>query len=70
MNKRRRSNWYIYVITLIVSFIILGFFVSSIWDSLFPASKDVGSYTVGGADYRPSAEVQTTVLLMISEMNA
>lgn len=70
MSVKRKSNWYIYVITLIVSFIILGFFVSSIWDSLFPASKDAGSYTVGGADYRPSAEIQTTVLLMLSEMKA
>lgn len=70
MSVKRKSNWYIYVITLIISFVLLGLFVSSIWDSLFPASKDAATYTVGGADYRPSAEIQTTVLVMLSEMKA
>lgn len=70
MSVKRKSNWYIYVITLIISFVLLGLFVSSIWDSLFPASKDAASYTVGGADYRPSAEIRKTVLVMLSEMKA
>lgn len=68
---KRKSNWYIYVITLIVSFVILGFFVSSIWESLFPAARDSESvFNVNSADYRPSAEIHPTVLVMLSEMKA
>ena len=40
MAVKRKSNWYIYLIALIISFVVLGFFVSSIWDSLFPALKN------------------------------
>ncbi len=70
-SMKRKSNWYIYVITLVVSFAILGFFVSTIWDSLFPASRDSQSgFNVNSADYRPSAEIRTTVLVMLSEMKA
>ncbi len=68
---KRKSNWYIYVITLIVTFVILGFFVSSIWDSLFPASRDAESaFSVNSADYRPSADIHPTILVMLSEMKA
>ncbi len=71
MKARRKSNWYIYVITLIISFVLLGFFVSTIWDSLFPTEKDAESaYSVNNTDYRPSADIQFTALLMLSEMKA
>ncbi len=71
MEMKRKSNWYIYVITLALTFVILGFFVSSIWDSLFPASRDAESaFSVNSADYRPSAEIRPVILLMLSEMKA
>ncbi len=71
MKERRKSNWYIYVITLIVSFVLLGFFVSSIWDKLFPTEKDAqNAYSVNNADFRPSEDVQITALIMLSEMKA
>ena len=71
MKVRRKSNWYIYVITLIISFALLGFFVSSIWDSLFPTEKDADSaYSVNNADFRPSADIKLNFLVMLSEMKA
>ena len=71
MKIRRKSNWYIYVITLIISFALLGFFVSSIWDSLFPTEKDAQSaYSVNNADFRPSADIKVNILIMLSEMKA
>lgn len=71
MKVKRKSNWYIYVITLIISFVVLGFFVSSIWDSLFPTEKDAESaYSVNNADYRPSDKIRLTAVIMLSEMKA
>lgn len=71
MKAKRKSNWYIYVITLIISFVVLGFFVSSIWDSLFPTENDAeNAYSVNNADYRPSADVTLTAVIMLSEMKA
>ena len=71
MKVRRKSNWYIYVITLIIAFVLLGFFVSTIWDSLFPTEKDAESaYSVNNADFRPSADIKVNILLMMSEMKA
>ncbi len=71
MKVKRKSNWYIYVITLIISFVLLGFFVSSIWDSLFPTEKDAESaYSVNNADFRPSADIKINFLVMLAEMKA
>ncbi|MBQ8843050.1 MAG: LCP family protein [Ruminiclostridium sp.] len=71
MNSKRKSNWYIYLITLIASFVILGFFVSKIWDSLFPTENDSeNAYSVNNTDYRPSADIKLTALVMLSEMKA
>lgn len=70
MAVKRKSNWYIYLIALIISFVMLGLFVSSIWDSLFPASDDAASYSVSHADYRPSPDIEPTFLLMLSDMKA
>ena len=36
MSVRRKSNWYIYLIALIVSFAGLGLFVAGIWSTIFP----------------------------------
>ncbi len=71
MKAKRKSNWYIYLITLIVSFVILGFFVTKIWDSLFPTENDSeNAYSVNNSDYRPSADIKLTALIMLSEMKA
>lgn len=70
MAVKRKSNWYIYLIALIISFVLLGLFVSSIWDSLFPASDDAASYSVSHADFRPSPDIEPTYLLMLSDMKA
>jgi len=71
MKNRRKSNWYIYAITLIISFVILGFFVGEIWDSLFPAEDDAeNAYSVNNADFRPSADIKINLLIMLSEMKA
>lgn len=71
MKAKRKSNWYIYLITLIISFVLLGFFVSGMWDTLFPTEKDAANaYSVNNSDYRPSADIQLTALIMLSEMKA
>ena len=69
MAVKRKSNWYIYLIALIVSFALLGLFVSSIWDSLFPDAESTG-YTLSRSDYRPSADINITSLIMLSDMKA
>ncbi|MBP3856490.1 MAG: LCP family protein [Ruminiclostridium sp.] len=70
MAVKRKSNWYIYLIALIASFVLLGLFVQSIWDSLFPADDNGSRYALSRSDYRPSAEINITSLLMLSDMKA
>ncbi len=68
--KRRKSNWYIYFITLIISSLIAVMVVNRIWSTLFP-DKGYTSYTgTGAVDYRPDASHNMLVLLMMSEMKA
>ncbi len=69
MAVKRKSNWYIYLIALIISFVLLGIFVRSIWGSLFPATEDMGGSS-SSSDFRPSESVKTTALLMLSDMKA
>lgn len=71
MAVRRKSNWYIYLIALIVSFVLLGLFLSSIWGSIFPDKGEEGNpYTLSRSDYRPSPEINLTSLIMLSDMKA
>lgn len=70
MAVKRKSNWYIYLIALIASFALLGLFVNSIWDSLFPADEDGSKFSLSRSDYRPSAEINLTSLIMLSDMKA
>lgn len=70
MSVKRKSNWYIYLLALIASFALLGLFVSSIWTSLFPESDEDSIYRVSRSDYRPSAEINLTSLIMMSDMKA
>ncbi len=70
MAVKRKSNWYIYLIALIASFTVLGLFVSSIWDRLLPEDDESNIYKVSKSDYRPSAEINLTSLIMLSDMKA
>ena len=71
MSVRRKSNWYIYLIALIISFILLGLFVRSIWSSIFPdQDKENSRYSISDSDYRPSASINLTSLIMLSDMKA
>ena len=71
MAVKRKSNWYIYLIALVVSFVLLGLFVRSIWGSLFPEDDASGGrYTLSRSDYRPSADINLTTLIMLSDMKA
>ena len=69
MAVKRKSNWYIYLLALIISFVLLGLFVNSIWDRLFP-DIEPGTRSAARSDYRPSKDVNLTSLLMLSDMKA
>ncbi|MBQ3842950.1 MAG: LCP family protein [Ruminiclostridium sp.] len=71
MRVRRKSNWYIYLIALVVSFVLLGLFVRSIWGSIFPEDGEgAAKYALSRSDYRPSADINITTLIMLSDMKA
>jgi anionic cell wall polymer biosynthesis LytR-Cps2A-Psr (LCP) family protein len=64
---RKRSNWYIYLLTFMVMSMIVIFVVYNIWPILFPQRQD--STTAGGSswDFVPDASYNATFLLMLSE---
>lgn len=64
---RRRSNWYIYLLTFIITAVVLCAVVWSMRDILF-ATYVPDSGNTGAADYRPGKEFNATILLMLSEM--
>lgn len=70
MSVRRKSNWYIYVITFIITAALLSLVVWKIWDYLFPAKETVTTSVSGITDFRPDATNNMTVLLMLSEEKA
>ena len=71
MAVRRKSNWYIYLIALVASFVLLGLFLGSIWGNIFPEEDENGKrYNVSRSDYRPSPELNLTSLIMLSDMKA
>jgi anionic cell wall polymer biosynthesis LytR-Cps2A-Psr (LCP) family protein len=71
MAVRRKSNWYIYLIALVASFALLGIFLGSIWGKIFPEEDENGNkYNVSRSDYRPSADINLTSLIMMSDMKA
>jgi len=63
---RRRSNWYIYLLTFMVMSLIVSFVIYNIWDALFPA-RNLPAMASTSADYRPDASFNATFLLMLSE---
>ncbi len=71
MAVKRKSNWYIYLIALVASFALLGVFLGSIWNRIFPEDDGKGDrYSISRADYRPNPEINITSLIMLSDMKA
>ncbi|MGN0596704.1 MAG: LCP family protein [Ruminiclostridium sp.] len=70
MSVKRKSNWYIYIITFIITAVLLGLVVWKIWDYLFPAKETISVSASGITDFRPDASNNMTVLLMLSEEKA
>lgn len=64
--KRRRSNWYIYIVTFIITGVLLGFVVYQLRDYLFV--KEDAIQAIGNSDFRPEASQNMTVLCMVGEM--
>lgn len=65
---KRRSNWYIYLLTFIISFAALSFVVWNMRDLIFPVSTVPVVSSSGRIDYRPDASYNTNVLFMLSEI--
>ncbi len=64
---KRRSNWYIYLITFLISAALLGVFVWRIWGMLFPIKDMPVVSSSGVAEYKPDESHNMTVLFMLSE---
>ncbi|MCL2077625.1 MAG: LCP family protein [Oscillospiraceae bacterium] len=63
---RKRSNWYIYLLTFMITFVILSFVIYNIRDYLFPA-RNFPVTSGSSMDIRPDASFNSTTLLMLSE---
>ena len=67
--KKRKSNWYIYVITFLIALGIAVLAVQSMEGLLFPEkSSDALNYEA--VSYLPSEANNMTTLVMLSEMKA
>ena len=66
-SKHRRSNWYIYIITFIITFVLLGFVVYQLRYYLFVKRDEIEAIK-NQSDFRPEASQNMTVLFMLSEM--
>lgn len=66
--KKRRSNWYIYLITFVIAAAIAAMGLSIFWDILFPPKTH--TYTGGISSDRPGAENNMITLYMLSEQAA
>jgi uncharacterized protein YejL (UPF0352 family) len=59
---RRRSNWYIYLISFAATFALLSLIVLAYQEVLFG-----GGSRTGGGDYVPDPELDATILLMLGD---
>ncbi|MCL2754144.1 MAG: LCP family protein [Oscillospiraceae bacterium] len=66
-NRRRRSNWYIYLISFAATSLILVLFITAFQDLFFPQANTASFDRTGRATYLPEAELDTTVLFMMSD---
>lgn len=62
---RRRSNWYIYLISFAATTVLLLLFILAFWDSIFPPSTPRNTNIWG--DIVPGSEFNATVLFMMGE---
>ena len=66
--KKRRSNWYIYLITFVAASVIAAMIISLFWDVIFPARENKNS---GGIKSDvPDASNNLITLFMLSEEKA
>jgi len=67
-NLRRRSNWYIYLISFAATIVLLGLFILAFRDTLFPQNTGGGVPDWRSfANYTPEAELDVTVLFMMGD---
>ncbi|MCL2087421.1 MAG: LCP family protein [Oscillospiraceae bacterium] len=65
--RRRRSNWYIYLCTFILTSVTLMLVILSMRELLFPEPGS-GPQT-GAGDYRPDASFNSNFIFMLAETN-
>ncbi len=70
MAVKKKSNWYIYIIAFVITFVILGLIVRAMWGFLFPERDDSSAAMAGTSDFRPDESVRLTCLAMLSETKA
>lgn len=63
--KRRKSNWYIYLITFVITSALAAMILSIFWDVIFP-EKEASSYGGISGDI-PDASNNMKILFMLSE---
>jgi anionic cell wall polymer biosynthesis LytR-Cps2A-Psr (LCP) family protein len=64
-DQRRRSNWYIYLISFASTCVLLGLFILAFSGTLFPQNRM--THQSWDLNYVPSPELDTTVLFMMSD---
>lgn len=69
MSTKRKSNWYIYLITFIIASALAAMIVSIFWDVIFPEKENVVYQGSISSDI-PDASNNLTVLIMLSEEKA
>ncbi len=68
VRKRRKSNWYIYLITFILTAVLAAMGLSLIWDSIFVPKGEINRS--GITSDMPDASNNITVLFMLSNEKA
>lgn len=66
--KRRKSNWYIYLITFVVTSVLAAMLLSLVWDTIFVPGEEVSKGSV--TSDVPDASNNIKVLFMLSEEKA
>ncbi|MCL2071220.1 MAG: LCP family protein [Oscillospiraceae bacterium] len=63
---RRRSNWYIYLISFAATTVLLGLLILAFWEVLFPVNNTNRPSDPWG-EYLPGEEANATVLFMMGD---
>jgi len=67
VDKRRRSNWYIYLISFAATSLLLVLFITAFQDILFPSANMGQIDPTGRMNYVPQAELNASALFMMSD---